>query len=182
MTEITLSQVQATKRFFFAKSAKWQKGVTRLDGAQGTKEVWRPHVRTSFGSKCIVLKKKRGTLLGLFRVPSGSAPEASCPRCYAAGGTLRDKVRSCEIPRALNVGPLHRIDRSQLRWFSHMSRMSHKRLARQVLLAKHTGKWPRDRLRPSWMTTSSTLLGPVLLGSQQNHLKLLLTVRYSKPS
>jgi len=105
-----------------------------------------------------------------------------CPRCYASGVTLRDKERSCEIPRALNVAPLLRIDRSQLRWFGHMSRMSHKRLARQVLLAKHTGKWPRDRPRPSWMTASATLLGPVLLWSQQNYLKLMLTVRYSKIS
>ena len=30
------------------------------------------------------------------------------------------------------------------------------------------------------VTTSPTLLGPVLLWSQQNYLKLLLTVRYSK--
>jgi len=32
------------------------------------------------------------------------------------------------------------------------------------------------------MTLSSTLLGPVLVWSQQNYLKLLLTVRYSKTS
>jgi len=32
------------------------------------------------------------------------------------------------------------------------------------------------------VTTSPTFLGPVLLWSQQNYLKLLMTVRYSKSS
>ena len=59
------------------------------------------------------------------------------PRRCATGVTLYDKVRRCEIPRALNVESLLRIDRSQLRWFGHVSRMSHKRRARLVLLAKH---------------------------------------------
>jgi len=35
--------------------------------------------------------------------------------------TIRDKVRSCEIRKALNVEPLLRIKRSQLRWFGHVS-------------------------------------------------------------
>ena len=38
------------------------------------------------------------------------------------GVTLRDKVRSCEIRKSLNVQPLTRIERSQLRWFGHLSR------------------------------------------------------------
>jgi len=38
-----------------------------------------------------------------------------CPPRYAPGGTLRDKVRSCGIHRALNVEPLLRIERTQLR-------------------------------------------------------------------
>jgi len=40
------------------------------------------------------------------------------------GVTLCDKVRSCEIRKALNVEPLLRIRGSQLRWFCHVSRMS----------------------------------------------------------
>ena len=39
------------------------------------------------------------------------------------GVTLHDKLRSCEICRALNVEPLLRILRSQLRWFGHVSRL-----------------------------------------------------------
>jgi len=40
--------------------------------------------------------------------------------------TLRDKVCSCNIRRVLNVEPLLRREKSQLRWFSHVSRISHK--------------------------------------------------------
>jgi len=49
--------------------------------------------------------------------------------------TLRDKVRNCEIRKAL------RIERSQLRWFGHVSRMLQERLARQVLLATFEEKY-----------------------------------------
>jgi len=39
------------------------------------------------------------------------------------GVTLRDKVRGCEIRKTLNVEPLLRIQRSNLRWFGHVSRI-----------------------------------------------------------
>jgi len=52
------------------------------------------------------------------------------------GVTLRDQVRSRENRRALNVEPfLLRIERSPLRWFGHVSRIPHERLARQVWLS-----------------------------------------------
>jgi len=51
------------------------------------------------------------------------------------GVTLRDKVHRSEIRKAQNIKPLLRIERSQLRWFGNVSRISQKRLARQVLLA-----------------------------------------------
>jgi len=38
------------------------------------------------------------------------------------GVTLRDKVRGCEIPKALNVLSLLRIKKSQLCWFGHVTR------------------------------------------------------------
>jgi len=44
------------------------------------------------------------------------------------GLTLCDKVRKCEIRKALNVEPLPRINTSQVRWFGHTSRMSRERL------------------------------------------------------
>jgi len=56
-------------------------------------------------------------------------------------------------------------------------------LAESYEIIKHyhstpTEKWPRVRPRTRWcVTTSPTLLGPVLVWSEQNYLKLLLIVR-----
>jgi len=41
------------------------------------------------------------------------------------GVTIHDKLRSCEICKALDVEPpLLRIERPQLRWFGHVSILS----------------------------------------------------------
>jgi len=99
----------------------------------------------------------------------------SYPISGVHGVTLLDKVRSCEIRKALNVEPLLRIERSQLRWFGHVSRrMLHERLARQVLLAKPTGKRPKVRPRTRWSDDICDLAWSRL----QNYMRLLLVVRY----
>ena len=67
------------------------------------------------GSKCIALKKKLTTLLRLFGTPQWFGARGIEPPRYAPGVTLRDKVRSCEIRRALNVEPLSLIERTQLK-------------------------------------------------------------------
>jgi len=72
--------------------------------------------------------------------------------------TLRDKVRSSEIHKALNVEPLLRIERSQLHWFGHVSRMPHQRLVWQDLLAKPAGKRRRGRPRTRWRDYISDLV------------------------
>ena len=64
--------------------------------------------------------------------------------------TLFNKVRSSEIRKSLNIEPLlFRIERSQLRWFGHVSRMPQERLPKQALLAKANGRrlvgLPRSR-------------------------------------
>jgi len=47
--------------------------------------------------------------------------------------TLFDKVRSSKIRKYLNIEPLLlRIEKSQLRWFGHVSRMSQKKLPKQA--------------------------------------------------
>ena len=58
--------------------------------------------------------------------------------------------------------------------------MPNERLVRQALLAKPTEKRPDVVQGLDGVTASPTLLGPVLVWSQQNYLRLLLTVRYSK--
>ena len=55
-------------------------------------------------------------------------------------------MRSFEIRKSLNIEPLLlRIDRSQLRWFGHVSRMPQEKLPKQILLAKANGRKPVGR-------------------------------------
>ena len=64
------------------------------------------------------------------------------------GVTLFNKVRSSEIRKSLNIEPLLlRIERFQLRWFGHVSRMPQERLPKQALLAKANGRRPVGRPR-----------------------------------
>jgi len=71
---------------------------------------------------------------------------------------LRDKVRSCETRRALNVEPLFfRIEKAQIYWFGHAFRIPHKRLAKQVQLAEPMEKRFRGHPRPSWSDYISDL-------------------------
>jgi len=74
------------------------------------------------------------------------------------GVTLRDEERSCEIRRALDVEPRFlRIEKAQIYWFGHVSRMPHERLAKQVQLAKPMEKRFRDHPRPRWSDYISDL-------------------------
>ena len=67
------------------------------------------------------------------------------------GVTLFNKIRSSEIRKSLNIKPLVlRIERSQLRWFAHVSRMPQERLPKQALLAKVNGRRPVGRPRTRW--------------------------------
>ena len=67
------------------------------------------------------------------------------------GVTLFNKVRSSEIRKSLNIEQLLlRIERSQLRWFGHVSRMPQERLPKQALHAKANGRRPVGRPRTRW--------------------------------
>ena len=67
------------------------------------------------------------------------------------GVTLFNKVRSSEIRKSLNIEPLLlRIEKSQLRWFGHVSRMPQERLPKQALHAKANGRRPVGRPRTRW--------------------------------
>ena len=67
------------------------------------------------------------------------------------GDTLFNKVRSSKIRKSLNIEPLLlRIERSQLRWFAHVSRMPQEGLPKQALLAKANGTRPVGRPRTRW--------------------------------
>jgi len=91
-----------------------------------------------------------------FRRPSDSACGALSPRRYPPGVTLRDKVRSYEIRRTLNVEPLL-IERTQLKLVRPCIQNAQRKLARQALLAKSTGKRSRCRPRSRWSNCISDL-------------------------
>jgi len=55
---------------------------------------------------------------------SGEAVEIGFLR-RVHGVTFPDKVGSCEIPRTLNVEPVLRIEKAQIYWFGHVSRIPH---------------------------------------------------------
>ena len=63
------------------------------------------------------------------------------------GVTLFDKMHSSEIRKSLNIEPLLlRIERSQLRWFGHVSRMPQERLPNKLYMPKQMGEDQSDDL------------------------------------
>ena len=67
------------------------------------------------------------------------------------GVTVFNKVRSSEIRKSLKIEPLLlRTEKSQLRWFGHVSSMPQERLPKQALLAKANGRRPVGRPRTRW--------------------------------
>ena len=68
-----------------------------------------------------------------------------------AGVRRIDKVRNSTIREELNIEPLLlKVERSQLRWFGHVLRMTQSRLVHQVYSALPTGNRPRGRPRARW--------------------------------
>ena len=67
------------------------------------------------------------------------------------GVTLFNKVRSSEIRKSLSIESLlPQIERSQLRWFGHVSRMPQEKLPKQAVHAKENGGRPVGRPRIRW--------------------------------
>jgi len=78
------------------------------------------------------------------------------PPSLPPGVTLRDKVRSYESRRTLNVEPLL-IERTQLKLVRPCIQNAQRKLAWKALLAKLTGKRSRCRSRPRWSNYISDL-------------------------
>ena len=115
MTERILTQVQAPKLAFLRRVhgvTKWRTDITLRSGQVTTSAPPYLNLR-HFGSKCTALTIKLATLLRLFGAPQWFG--ARGPPRYAPGVTLRGKVHSCEIRRALNIEPLLLLERTQLR-------------------------------------------------------------------
>jgi hypothetical protein len=87
-----------------------------------------------------------------------------------SGVTILDRVRSSEIRESLQVEPLLlRIERSQLRYYGHVVRMSEDRIAGRILRARPTGRRPRGRPRARWLDNIHNL-GRSRLGIQPEKL------------
>ena len=68
-----------------------------------------------------------------------------------SGLTLLDKVKSADIRESPNIESLLlRLERSQLRWCGHVTRMSQERTAKILLCSIPTGRRPRGRPRTRW--------------------------------
>ena len=68
-----------------------------------------------------------------------------------SGLTLLDKVKSADIRESPNIESLLlRLERSQLRWYGHVTRMSQERTAKKLLCSTPIGRRPRGRPRTRW--------------------------------
>ena len=68
-----------------------------------------------------------------------------------SGLTLLDKIKSADIRESLNIEALLlRLERSQLRWYGHVTRMSQERTATKLLCSTPIGRRPRGRPRTRW--------------------------------
>ena len=68
-----------------------------------------------------------------------------------SGLTLLDKVKSADIRESLNIESLlFRLERSQLRWYGHVTRMSQERTAKTLLCSTPIDRRPRGRPRTRW--------------------------------
>ena len=68
-----------------------------------------------------------------------------------SGLTSLDEVKSADIRESLNVESLLlRLERSQLRWYGHVTRMFQERTAKKLLCSTPIGRRPRGRPRIRW--------------------------------
>ena len=93
------------------------------------------------------------------------------------GVTMFDKHHNTAIRESLNSESLlFRIERSQLRWFGHVSRMPQERLSKQTLYAEVSGKRPVGRPRTRWLDYIENL-GWNSLGLRPSKMKSVLVDR-----
>ena len=85
------------------------------------------------------------------------------------GLSLLDKI-SIDIRQSLNIEPLLlHIERSQLRWYGRVTRMSQEQTAKQLMDALSSGKKSRERPRTRWQIMLKTWHGHALEFHQRNY-------------
>ena len=65
--------------------------------------------------------------------------------------TLLDKVKSPDMHESLDIESLLlRLERSQLRWYGHVTRIYHERTTKKLLCSTPIGRKPRGRPKTGW--------------------------------
>ena len=68
-----------------------------------------------------------------------------------SGLTLLDKLKSADIRESLNTESLlFQLEKSQLCWYGHVTRMSFERTAKKLLRSPPIGRKPKGRPRTQW--------------------------------
>ena len=97
------------------------------------------------------------------------------------GVTMFDKHRDTAIHESLDIkSVLHRIERSQLRWFGHASRIPHERLPKRTLFVEVSLKRPVGRPRTRWLDYIENL-GWNRLGLYPSEMQSVLVDREMPP-
>ena len=90
-----------------------------------------------------------------------------------SGLTLLDKVKSADIRESLNIESLLlRLERSQLRWYGHVTQMTQNRTAKQLLYSTPSSRRPLGRPRTRGRDYVKDL-GWSCLGIPPKHLPLV---------
>jgi len=106
-----LSQVQAAEMGFLQRVQGVTQGRTEVRWRPGKKQVWAPCSNLRFfESECTAFKENLRHCWDFSAPPVIRRPGHCGTLHYAHGVALCDKVRRCEIRRALNVKPLLRIE------------------------------------------------------------------------
>ena len=138
----------------------WRKGVIALSALCFTQQArWQDRTRVSLLSgrvQFLITLNKRQAFFFSSKQKSLSFIQRNqkldTPRVQRYPRTVLPAcLFSSEIRKSLNIEPLLlRIERSQLRWFGHVSRMPQERLPKQALHAKANGRRPVGRPRTRW--------------------------------
>ena len=75
-----------------------------------------------------------------------------------SGLTSLDNAKSADTRESLNIELLLlRLERSQLRWYEHVTRMYLEKTAKKLLCSTPIGRWPRGRSRTRWRDSAEDL-------------------------
>ena len=165
----------------------WHRDAPRLDGGWEKKQILAPHFRTQniLGVNAPYWKKKLATLLGLFGAQQWIGAGVLCPLALLVTPLVWHFATKCAAVKFSEPWTWNHF--SELRYHSYFNSATYPECPTKYWRDKSCWLSPRQSESEvvqglDGVTTSPTLLGHVLVWSQQNYQRLLLTERYSKSS